>query len=149
MPSPTPPAASTGADTVCRLPRRLMSMLYDALIILALLIIASAFALPLTGEQVRAGESFGFTVYLLAVWFAYLGWCWSQSGQTLGMRAWKIRIHDLNGRLPGWRECAVRFAVSWASAACLGLGFISALLRKDRSCWHDLASNTSLYRYRD
>lgn len=123
-------------------------MVYDGLILLALLIIATAFALPVTGNQVRAGESFAFTIYLLLVWFAYLAWCWSQSGQTLGMRAWKIRIQNLNGDHPDVRECLVRFSVSLVSSACLGLGFFSAMLRDDRSCWHDRASNTSLYRYR-
>lgn len=124
-------------------------MLYDALVVLALLIIAAGLALPVTGAQSRAGESLWFSLYLLLVWFAYLAWCWSRAGQTLGMRAWKIRIQADSGATPDLRQSVLRFLTSLASAACLGLGFVSALWRPDRACWHDRASATRLYRYRD
>lgn len=132
----------------CTLPRRLLSMLYDSLVIVALLIIAAGAALPLTGAEVRAGTSIAFTAYLLLVWLAYLWWCWTRAGQTLGMRAWKIRIETMDGRAPGTRESLARFAVAWLSAACLGLGYFSSLWRQDQACWHDRASATRLIRYR-
>ena len=126
-----------------------MIMLYDGLVVLALLIIAAGIALPVTGTQSRAGESVWYSLYLMLVWFAYLAWCWARAGQTLGMRAWKVRISAVGGGTPDLRQCLLRFGVSLASAACLGLGFLSALWRRDRACWHDRASATQLFRYRD
>jgi uncharacterized RDD family membrane protein YckC len=106
-------------------------MLYDALIVLGLLIIAGALALPITGDRVQAG-----------VWFTYLGWCWTHGGQTLGLRAWRVRLEA--DHAVGWRTSALRFLVSLLSAGCLGLGFWLSLLRSDRACWHDRASGTRL-----
>lgn len=148
-PAQAPDAQDVGFQpTPCGLPRRLLSMLYDGLVILALLIIAAGAALPVTGGEVRAGSSFPFTAYLLLVWLAYLWWCWTRAGQTLGMRAWKVRIETVQGHAPGTRESLRRFAVAWVSAACLGLGYFSSLWRQDKACWHDRASGTRLIRYR-
>jgi uncharacterized RDD family membrane protein YckC len=126
----------------CGLPRRGLAMLYDALIVLGLLIIAGALALPVTGDRMQAGRDVPYTLYLVGVWFAYLGWCWTRGGQTLGMRAW--RVHLETDRPVGWRTSALRFLVSLLSAAALGLGFWLSLLRSDRACWHDRASGTRL-----
>lgn len=134
--------------TPCGLPRRLLSMLYDGLIIVALLIFAAGAALPVTGGEVRAGINIPYTAYLLLVWLAYLWWCWTRPGQTLGMRAWKVRIETVHGGAPGTRESLLRFAVAWLSAACMGLGYFSSLWRQDKACWHDRASGTRLIRYR-
>jgi uncharacterized RDD family membrane protein YckC len=123
-------------------------MLYDGLIVLALLIAAAAVALPLSGAQVRAGINIPYTAYLLLVWLAYLWWCWTRAGQTLGMRAWKIRIETIGGQLPGTRESLLRFGMAWVSAACLGLGYLSSLWHPDKACWHDRVSGTRLIRYR-
>jgi uncharacterized RDD family membrane protein YckC len=139
-----PVAPDTAADDErpCGLVRRGLAMLYDSLIVLALLIIAGSVALPLTGDRVQAGRDPFFTLYLAGVWFFYLGWCWIHGGQTMGMRAW--RVHLRAETTVGWRASALRFGVSLLSAACLGLGFWLSLLRPDRACWHDRASGTRL-----
>ncbi|MEJ2534475.1 MAG: RDD family protein, partial [Gammaproteobacteria bacterium] len=126
------------------LPRRLIVMVYDGLVVTGLLLIAAAVALPVTGDRVQAGRDVFYTLYLLAVWFAYLGWCWSRAGQTIGMKAWRVRLAPQPGTpFTPWRAL-VRFAVSLCSAAALGAGFLHALLRRDRATWHDLASGTRL-----
>lgn len=119
-------------------------MVYDGLVITGLLLIAAAVALPVTGDRVQAGRDMLYTLYLLAVWFAYLGWCWSRAGQTIGMKAWRVRLAPLPGKPFTLGRALVRFAVSLVSAASLGAGFLHALLRRDRATWHDLASNTRL-----
>jgi uncharacterized RDD family membrane protein YckC len=63
---------------------------------------------------------------------------------TLGMRAWRVRIvHETGGR-PGWGASLARFALSWLSAACLGLGFAWSLFDHSKRCWHDIGSRTRL-----
>ena len=119
-------------------------MLYDGLAIIALLLLATAIALLAGSGQVTAGRDPLFTLYLLIVWFFYLAWFWRNGGMTVGMRAWKITIESGRGGMPGWGQCALRFLVSLASAACLGLGFAWSLFEPQKRTWHDLASRTRL-----
>jgi len=129
----------------CGLGRRLLAMLYDALILVALLLLATALALLAGSGAVTAGRDAFFTLYLLVVWFLYLALCW-RLGMTIGMRAWRIRIQNANGEKPGWAACLVRFLVSLLSAVPAGLGFWWSLFDRERRSWHDIASDTYLVR---
>jgi len=133
----------------CSLPRRLMVMLYDAVILLGLLMVASAIALPFGAAEKLAFRDFWFTVWLLVVCFIYLGGCWHSAGMTVGMRAWRVKVTDADGGKPGWLRCLLRFLVGFVSIGVAGLGFIWALFDHKRRCWHDLASHTVLIRNHD
>jgi len=141
---PKPPVSSARPGKPCGLFRRLLVMLYDGLVIIALLMLATAIAMLLGMENRTAGKDPLYTAGLLVVWFLYQGWCWRKGGLTVGMRAWKVRIENTDGECPDWSQCAVRFLVSWLSAAVAGIGFAWSLFRADRKTWHDLASNTRL-----
>ena len=130
----------------CPLPRRLLVMLYDSFVVLALLLLATLLALLAGSGQVTAGKDIFFTLYLFLVWFLYLAWCWRNGGLTVGMRAWRVRIESAQGQTPGWGQCAARFLVSLASAACLGLGFAWSLFEPQKRTWHDMVSRTRLLR---
>jgi uncharacterized RDD family membrane protein YckC len=132
--------------TPCGLFRRLLIMLYDGVIIVALLMLATALAmLAGTGNHTAMQDPL-YTAYLVLVWFAYLAWCWHQGGMTLGMRAWHVRITDETGRRPGWGWCAIRFLTSIFSAALAGLGFLWSLIDSEKRTWHDKASRTRMLR---
>jgi uncharacterized RDD family membrane protein YckC len=139
--SATHPAAAR-----CGVPRRLLAMLYDSLIVIALLFIAALAALPLAGGTQQVMRDPVYTAWILGVWFFYLGWCWTHGGQTVGLRAWRVRLHPIRGGTVGWRACAIRFGVSLLSAAALGAGFWWAWTNDERATWHDLASGTRLRR---
>lgn len=130
----------------CGLGRRLLILVYDALIVVALLMLATAAALPVTGTGQQAFRDILYTLYLFAVWFVYLGWCWTHGGQTVGMRAWRVRLISARGTAPDWRAAGIRFLVSLGSALCLGAGFWLSLLDPARACWHDRVSGTRLVR---
>jgi uncharacterized RDD family membrane protein YckC len=136
-----------GETEACGLLRRLAIMLYDGLVVVALLMVAAGLAL-LAGfrDQVALRDPL-YTLYLLCFWFFYLAWCWHSGGMTVGMRAWKVRIEDKDGAPPSWGRCLVRFIVSLLSAAALGLGFAWGLLDERKRTWHDLASRTRLLRW--
>ncbi len=131
----------------CSLFRRLLVMLYDALVVIALLLLATAIAMLLGMTNQTAVLDPLYTLYLLLVWFIYLGWCWNRGGMTLGMRAWRVCIKDGTGNHPGWGRCAVRFLVSLLSLAVAGLGFVWSLFEAERRTWHDMASGTCLLRF--
>ena len=138
----------TRPDSIpCGLGRRLLAMVYDAIVLLAILMAATAIAMAAGFREVTAGKDILFTVYLLATWFLYLALLWRHGGMTLGMRAWRIAIVSDGGGRPGWGQCLVRCLVSLPSAACAGLGFAWAFFDPDKRCWHDLASRTRLIRF--
>ncbi|NIP17410.1 MAG: RDD family protein [Xanthomonadales bacterium] len=130
----------------CGLGRRMMAIAYDALVVLGLLLMAGVIALPFDAPGRQAFRDPWFTLYLAAVWFLYLAWCWRRGGMTLGMRAWRIRLTTVNGNPPGWAACLARFTVGVAGTAALGAGLAWSLIDRHKRCWHDLASGTRLVR---
>lgn len=117
-------------------------MLYDALVLVAIWMIGGAIVVLPSGGAVPSG-SLPFQFYLLTLTFAYFGLSWTRSGQTLGMRAWRIRL-DPGGRQFGWGRAALRLAGAVAALASLGVGYVWALGRRDRAAWPDLASDSRL-----
>lgn len=121
-----------------------MAMLYDGIILLGLLIVATAVALPFGDTQKIAFQDPVFTLWLILVCFAYLAGFWRYGSMTLGMRAWRVRIVSNDGNRISWPRCLLRFLTALVSLAAFGLGFLWALLDKKKRCWHDLAGNTTL-----
>ncbi len=124
------------------------AVFYDALLLLAVLFFATAIVLPLNGGQAFASDQIGFPLYLLGVSFLFYAWFWMHGGQTLGMRAWKIKLHTLDDNPISWRHAAIRFASACLSWSCLGLGFIWCLVDGEARCWHDRLSGTRLVYFR-
>jgi uncharacterized RDD family membrane protein YckC len=122
-------------------------MVYDGLILIALWMVAATAIVVPAGGSVDGGETW-FRLYLLAVAFGYLHFCWARLGQTLGMRTWRIRLDAGDRPFSLWRGL-LRFAAGLASLATLGLGFAWALGRSDRRAWPDLASGSRLEVRRD
>jgi uncharacterized RDD family membrane protein YckC len=139
-----PDSPDIAGSTPCGLFRRLLAICYDGIVVLALLLLAGLFALPLDPGGQQAMRDPVYTIYLLAVWYLYLAWCWRRAGMTLGMRAWRLRLATADGQRPGWGACLLRFAVALAGVAALGMGLLWALFDRQRRCWHDLASRTRL-----
>ena len=138
---------TTAYTTVsCGLPRRIAAMLYDAILLYALLFVATALLLPFShGRAIHSGN-IPYTLYLLACCYVYFAWQWTRYGQTLGMRAWRIRIIDARGRVPAWGAATLRFLLSLPSLFCLGLGLLWSLFDPRGLAFHDRYSRTCLVR---
>ena len=119
-------------------------MLYDAVILLGVLMLASAVALPFGNLHKVAFQDFWFTLWLFTACFIYLGSCWRYVGMTVGMRAWKIRLVSPDGVFISWPRCLLRYIVGLISLAVFGLGILWALVDKKKRGWHDLAARTLL-----
>ena len=144
----SPPAASV---TLAGLPRRLAAIVYDSLLLLGVLIGATALALGLAvavlgSEPVRlynplAGNPF-FQTYLLLVCFFFYGGFWTHGGQTLGMQVWGLRIQNADGSAITLWQALLRFVVAIGSWLFCGLGFLWVLWDKDKRSWHDIYSES-------
>jgi len=138
---------STDALPVASLPRRLAAMVYDGLLLLALLLIATACFLPLTSGTAITWERFPLLwllhkLVVATVIVGFYGIFWTRRGETLGMTSWRLRVERLDGSLLTWRDALVRIGAAVLSWIPLGLGWIWCVVDRDRRTWHDILSQT-------
>ena len=127
--------------------RRLASIVYDALIVIAFWFFITAIYLGATGvDTPRSSTDLQLTLFplLMAATFLFYYWFWSHGGQTLGMRAWRLQVVDANldGRPVNFFQCLSRFLMATLSLGCFGLGYIWVLFSASGDSWHDSLSNT-------
>lgn len=148
--------------------RRVFSMLYEATLLFAVAFIATwLFQFAAGGAVVTGWQRTALQFYLAAVFAAYFLWCWLRGGQTLAMKAWKIRLV-----VPGRTRIPARTALArlllaavfvgsfcaafaaafihrnpWVAFVTLvfsGIGLGWALFDRDRQFLHDRLAGTRL-----
>jgi uncharacterized RDD family membrane protein YckC len=125
--------------------RRLIAMFYDALLLLSVLLFATALALLLTRGSLDYHNPF-FRTYLFMTWFAFFAWFWTHGGQTLGMRAWRLRIQRPDGRPITLWQALLRFLVAIPSLLLGGIGFLWLLVDRERMTVYDRISESIIVR---
>lgn len=129
--------------------RRLGAIIYDtALMGFSIVIVAGILAV---GVQTVTGHNIpdiAMALLYLAMAYWFFTFFWVRGGQTLGMRAWKIRVVTSDGQPISRAQATSRFLWAMVSWAALGLGFLAALLPPDKLAWHDRHSGTRLIRVR-
>lgn len=114
-------------------------MLYDTLLIIALFFATGFVWVALSGDVVT-GVAFQLTLFTEVIGF--FTYCWYKQGETLGMRAWKLRILDDAGDLPSFKQIGLRLLIAPLSLACLGVGYAWLYLGDNKQTWHDKVSGT-------
>ncbi len=130
----------------CGLFRRLVAIFYDCLLLFAVLFGATAILLPFTHGEAIHSENIFYFLYLTAWSFLFFGWAWTHGGQTLGMRAWKVKLLDSDNNIVTWKVAGKRFLLAMLSWAFMGLGFAWAIFDTDKRTFHDRYSGTRLYK---
>lgn len=131
--------------------RRAAALLYDAFLLAALLMIFTGGALFFTHGVAVLPATAGAWVYLyrlglLAIIAAYYVLNWRRSGQTLGMRAWRIRAVMDTGKPVTWSAALLRAVLgilAWVPAA---LGVLWLYLDPEHIALHDRLSKTRVVR---
>ena len=145
--------------------RRLVSLGYDGLLYLALLMAIYVLATPFIAALVARDAStplHNFSVlhacgYLVGI--AFFGWSWTHGGQTLGMRVWRLQVRRLDGSAIRWPIAVIRFSAGLApvllglwlgksfGASAYGamlLGYLPCLLSSRGQAFNDLVSGTEV-----
>jgi uncharacterized RDD family membrane protein YckC len=118
-------------------------MVYDGLLILALAFVVSALMLLISGGHLGQPDQPLWLLWThrivlaVSVW-GFFAWFWMHGGQTLGMRAWRLRLVATNGGAITWTQTVRRFA------GALGLGYLWVLFDPQQRSWHDRLSGTHL-----
>lgn len=124
--------------------RRFAAIFYDALLLFSVLFFATLVVLPFTGGRAIPPNEPLYTTYLIAVSFLYFGWFWTHGGQTLGMRAWRLRLEHENGAAVTWKVALVRFGSAILSWLPMGAGYLWMLVDTSGLTWHDRLSSTTV-----
>jgi uncharacterized RDD family membrane protein YckC len=127
--------------------RRLAALLYDFLLLAALLMIFTGGALFFTHGAAVVPATAGAWVHvyragLVLIISGYYLINWLRSGQTLGMRAWRLRVVTDSGKPLAFKAAALRLvvgALAWAPAA---LGVLWLYFDPDHLALHDRLSRT-------
>ena len=108
--------------------RRLGAMLYDTLLIVAVLMAATVPFLPFLHGRVLVPSEVGALAYIywlwqLAVIVVFFGYFWTRRGQTVGMLAWRVRLECRDGSCIGWAGAVSRIAIALALLAPFFVGY--------------------------
>ena len=110
--------------------RRLGALVYDGLLLAAVLFMGTLVLLPLTGGQPITPQDSGPWAYAYRAWVTLLvalffGYSWTRRGQTLGMMSWKVRLQREDGTLPGWHSALLRLGIGLVPALSALLGLVA------------------------
>ncbi len=139
--------------------RRFASLIYDSLVVISLSMLTAILyfaiiqglvaigllvqpkeldpAAFIDGSTLLYGLRSALFVGVNIVFFAYF---WTKSGQTIGMRAWRLKVQTLDGKLITWPQAIIR-----SVAALLGIGNLIVLVDfKNKRALQDYLSRTEV-----
>ena len=147
--------------------RRMIAMVYETFLLLAVEMLAVAVYLLVTRNNHAPVFQYGLKVWLFVATGAYFVWGWTNSGHTLAMKTWRMQVvTNGHARLP-LRTAVVRYLLAWgwflpALVACTVLGLkdkgqiaaaigvgvlgwsLTAFLDRDRRFLHDRLAGTRI-----
>ncbi|MEW9624002.1 RDD family protein [Rhodanobacter geophilus] len=158
------------ANLPCPLWRRLVALVYDLLIVVAIVMVVGLLCqLATGGHLIETG-----THAVIPPWYqvlqgvvvaAYFVASWRRGGQTVGMRPWRIRVSRDDGGTISLQQAVIRVLVAaapllllalepaiglratlWTVPGAWALWFAVALFDPRRRALHDLAADTELRR---
>jgi uncharacterized RDD family membrane protein YckC len=142
-------------------------MVYEMFLLLAVEMFAVLLFLLLTGNRQEPVYQHGLKAYLFLVTAAYFVHFWTDSGHTLAMKTWRIKLVKVGYKKVPYQTAAIRYLLAWGwflpallvcgafgitgkgeIAAALAVGVVAwgltAFLDKDRQFLHDRLAGTRL-----
>ena len=137
--------------------RRMGAWLYDLLVLVAIEMLAiglvvGGFAVAMQfGLSIEGYMDVGdyltrnpmispfFTMYVFAIAAGFYGYFWSQAGQTVGMKAWKLKLVSEFGGNVTFTQALIRMAT-----ACLGAGNLFTLFDRNNRAFQDHFSHSQM-----
>jgi uncharacterized RDD family membrane protein YckC len=124
--------------------RRLLSLIYEILLLAAVALLAGGAAAALAQVTNPAYTRLFTRVIAVAACAAYFAWQWQRSGQTLPMKTWRMRLETVDGMRVAMPRALLRAALATAGYLLLGISVIWAFIDRDRQFLHDRLAGTRL-----
>jgi len=123
--------------------RRLASMTYELLLLLAILFAATFVFIALFGAATHPPKQYLLQLWLLCISGVYFIWFWTHGGQTLAMKTWKLHLVTQHNEPLNWRIALLRFLFAVPSVGT-GIGLAWALIDSNGLILHDRLAKTRL-----
>jgi uncharacterized RDD family membrane protein YckC len=172
----TKQSAGHSTAQLAGLRRRFGAMVSDGLVVTGLMVLVTFLVAPpllsilhkkaIVPSEVGWGWTLAYWLLMLSVWAGYFWWLWARTGQTVGLRAWRLRLVSSDGRVmtpakalrrigyvflpwfPGYLAISLAslWALVWLKWLAWVLFFLAALayfrglVRPDKLTWHDKMS---------
>lgn len=120
------------------------SLIYDALVIIALCFACALVFLVLVGDATHGLKRYLLQLFLWLAVGSYFVWCWLKSGQTLAMHTWHLTLLRSDDRPLSWQLAGARYVLASLSLLLFGLGFFWAMIDRERLFLHDRLLNTKI-----
>lgn len=149
---------SSDSVSQATLPRRLAAIFYDSLLCIALMFVVTGLYMMISnvilgGETYKqmndAGETINDPLLTAAIFlslFAFFGFFWTKTGQTLGMQVWHIRVQTPDGCSITWKQALIRMIGAFISISCFGAGYLWAFIDDNKKSFHCHLSGTTVVR---
>lgn len=142
------PEAAPCAGAPASIRRRLLSLIYEALILVAVLLAGALPMALLTQGWAHTPARLSLQFWLLLVCGAFYVWQWTGAGQTLPMKTWRLRLVASDGSPVTVRRALVRYVAALLGTMALGLGFAWLLVDPQRQFLHDRLAGTRLIEFK-
>ena len=127
------------STTLSMMFRRGAAFLYDCLLLVALFFIITSIAIAF--NHGNAIQSFAYYLFLLIVAFLFFDWFWRHGGQTLGMRAWRIKVESLDSQTITFKQSITRYLTGFV---LFGITLLYMPFSPQRTALHDTLSKTRI-----
>jgi uncharacterized RDD family membrane protein YckC len=124
--------------------RRVLSMVYESLILTAVLFIASFIFHLVFRDTSSILFRPAFQLYLLLIAGVYFTWFWTHGGQTLPMQTWKLRVISSDGQCLYLKQALARYLFAVIGVFLLGCGILWALIDREGLFLHDRLAGTRI-----
>ncbi|MEL7310911.1 MAG: RDD family protein [Pseudomonadota bacterium] len=125
--------------------RRIGALVYDLLAVTAIAMIGSLPPVVINGVGFTKDDGLIYLLYLsyvLLLAIAYFVISWRVKHCTIGMKAWRLELVNLQDGPFSWRQLVTRAVMGIVAWLPLGIGVWWQYTASNKRTWHDLASNT-------
>ncbi len=138
-------APDDGGAPLAGLPRRALSLVYEALLVTAVVLAGSLPFVVLAHAASPVSARPLFQLYLAVLTGVYFTWQWRRGG-TLAMKTWRLKLVTRAGASLTWAHAVKRYLYALAGMLALGAGFLWALLDREGLFLHDRLAGTKIIR---
>ncbi len=121
----------------------IFALLYDFILLCAIWFVAAIPFVMWQGDAMQDSPvaSLSFQIYLIAITYLYLTYFWTNSGQTPGLRSWKLKLVREDGYLLTRYNANLRFLL--IVPLCL-IGWITLFITPQKQSLQDILAKTKI-----
>lgn len=124
--------------------RRLLCLVYEALLLTAVILLAGGIATALAQATAIAFPRILTQSIVMMVCAGYFATQWRHSGQTLPMKTWRIRLETVSGTRLTLPQALLRLVLATIGYLAMGISILWVLADRDRQFLHDRLAGTRL-----